>query len=713
MKKKFLVLFLLLIVLTNSVPDMSFANEKGKIILININRTSIDDLKNIKYLNDKINKTGYIGLMNVKGSNGTSDIKSYASIGAGTRANINPSDIDFETINEDNKEIYLRRTGINPEYINNLNINKTNASNQRGKFGAFLGAIGYEFNNNNLSLAVLGNSDTDEENHREIALIGMDENGQIQNGNIDDINVKDGAMPFGIRTDYDKLKEETRKYYDESNLVIVELGDTYRLDLYKENLNEASYGKMKREIYSNISDYLKEVFEITNKNDRVYITSPYPKKQDYVDGYRLSPIVVFDKEGKGLLTSGTTRRKGVLSNLDISADIFEYFGIKSDVIVGKSIQKILYDKNIEFLLKDYDKIVSNMQIRIPVLYTYAAFEMIMWMIMLVAILFRDKIPKNTFRILCAILKFTIAIPFVLLIAPFFNYSTKGSIITCIVGLLIIVYFLVYKLVKDDLGKLILLSALVALGVLIDAATGQNMIKSSLLGYDPIIGARYYGIGNEYMGVLIGSLVFSVVGFLEKNIINKKIASVILLLSIVILGHPKMGANVGGTITSVFSFLYLIMRLYDIKIDLKKIIFIGIAVVGVVSTMAVIDIYFIKSQSHLAGAIKKILSGGPLIILQIITRKIEMNMKLIGVSIWSRVLILGLLVVVILFQKPVGILKKVCDRYIYLAKGWTSIIVASIVGFLVNDSGVVAAATSIAYVIIPVLVLLTKELDISK
>jgi hypothetical protein len=692
---------------------MSFANEKGKVILININRTSIDDLKNIQYLNDKINKTGYIGLMNVKGSNGTSDIKSYASIGAGTRAYINPSDIDFETIDEDNKEIYFRRTGINPEYINNLNINKTNSSNQRGKFGAFLGAIGYEFNNNNLSLAVLGNSDTDEEKHREIALIGMDQNGQIKSGNIDDINVKDGAMPFGIRTDYDKLKEETRKYYGENDLLIVELGDTYRLDLYKENLNEASYEKMKKEIYSNISDYLKEVFEITNKNDRVYITSPYPKKQDYVNGYRLSPIVVFDKEEKGLLTSGTTRRKGVLSNLDISADIFEYFGIKSEVILGKSIQKILYDKNIEFLLKDYDKIVSNMKIRIPVLYTYAAFEMIMWMIMLVAILFRDKIPKNIFKILCAILKFTIAIPFVLLIAPLFNYSTKGSIITCIVGLLIIVYFLVYKLVKDDLGKLILLSALVALGVLIDAATGQNMIKSSLLGYDPIIGARYYGIGNEYMGVLIGSLVFSVVGFLEKNIINKKIASVILLLSIVILGHPKMGANVGGTITSVFSFLYLIMRLYDIKIDLKKIIFIGIAVVGVVSTMAVIDIYFIKSQSHLAGAIKKILSGGPLIILQIITRKIEMNMKLIGVSIWSRVLILGLLVVVVLFQKPVGIFKKVCDRYIYLAKGWTSIIVASIVGFLVNDSGVVAAATSIAYVIIPVLVLLTKELDISK
>ncbi|CAH2213133.1 hypothetical protein [Tepidibacter aestuarii] len=713
MKKKFLVLFLLIVVLINSVPDMSFANEKGKVILVNINRTSINDLKNIEYLKNQMDKKGYVGLMNIRGSKGTSDIRSYAAIGAGTRTYINPSDIDFETSNENNKEVYLRRTGINPGYINNLDINKTNASNEKGEYGAFLGAIGYEFNNNNLDLAILGNSDTDEAKHREIALIGMDQNGQVQNGNIDNINIKDQTMPFGIRTDYDKLKKETQKYYDESDLLIVELGDTYRLDLYKENLNEASYEKMKTEIYFNISDYLKEVFEMANENDRIYITSAYPEKQDYIDGYRLSPIVIFEKDEKGLLTSGTTRRKGVLSNLDIAADIFEYFGIKSDVIVGKTIQKIPYDNNMEFLSKDYDKIVSNMKIRIPVLYTYAAFEMIMWMIMLAAIFFRHKTPKNTFKVLCAILKFTISIPFVLLIAPLFNYSTEASIIICIVGLLIIVYSLVYKFVKDDLNKLILLSALVAVGVLIDAATGQNMIKSSLLGYDPIIGARYYGVGNEYMGVLIGSLIFFVVGLLEKNIINKKIASVILIVSIAILGHPKMGANVGGTITSVFSFLYLIMRLYDIKIDLKKIILIGVAVVGVVSTMAIIDIYFIGSQSHLAGAIKKITSGGPLVILQIITRKIEMNMTLIGVSIWSKVLILGLLIVVVLFQKPVGILKKVCDKYQYLTKGWTSIIVASIVGFLVNDSGVVAAATSIAYVIIPVLVLLAKELDRSK
>jgi hypothetical protein len=710
LKRKFLVIFLILVTALNFTSNISFSQNKGKVILININRTSINDLKEINSLSKELNKRGYIGLMNIRGSKGTSDIRSYASIGAGTRVYLNNDDINFRTINEENKDIYLRRTGINPKYINNLNINKLKSDNEKGEYGAFLGALGYEIRNNNLSLAVLGNADIDEEKHREICLIGMDENGQIKKGNISDLNIKDSLMPFGVRTDYEKLLDETKKYYENSDLVIVELGDTYRLDLYKENLSQNAYKNIKDKINKNISRYLNEVFKMAQEQDRIYIISPYPQIQDYKNGYRLSPIVIFEGNEKGLLSSSTTRRKGIIGNVDVSADILDYFDVKSKVMVGKKIEKTVEDNNIGFLLGDYEKTVSNSKIRVPVLYTYAVLEMIAWILTVLAVFFRNKIPRNSFKILSSFLKFTMTIPFVLLIAPLFNFKSIISIVICIITTLSLIYYLIHKFVKDDLSKLVILSLLVALGVLIDGATGQNMIKNSLLGYDPIIGARYYGIGNEYMGVLIGSLIFSLVGLLENKKIGKKIVSIILLISIVILGHPKMGANVGGTITAVFSFLYLILRLYDVKIDIKKIILICIAVVCVVSTMAIIDIYFIGSKSHLAGAVQKIISGGPLTIIQIIKRKLEMNLRLIGITIWSKVLILGVVIVGILFYKPFGILKKVCEKYSYLTKGWTAIVLGSIVGFLVNDSGVVAAATSIAYVIIPLLVLITKYVD---
>ena len=42
----------------------------------------------------------------------------------------------------------------------------------------------------------------------------MDNYGRIEDGNIDDINIKDNTMPFGIRTDYDKLIKETKSLYE-------------------------------------------------------------------------------------------------------------------------------------------------------------------------------------------------------------------------------------------------------------------------------------------------------------------------------------------------------------------------------------------------------------------------------------------------------------------------------------------------------------------
>ncbi len=45
----------------------------------------------------------------------------------------------------------------------------------------------------------------------------------------------------------------------------MELGDTYRLDLYKPNLNEKAYESMKDNIEKNIDVYLKIYFLLLEK----------------------------------------------------------------------------------------------------------------------------------------------------------------------------------------------------------------------------------------------------------------------------------------------------------------------------------------------------------------------------------------------------------------------------------------------------------------
>src|SRR5690606_32230034 len=55
----------------------------------------------------------------------------------------------------------------------------------------------------------------------------------------------------------------------------------------------------------------------------------------------------------------------------------------------------------------------------------------------------------------------------------------------------------------------IIGSLITIALLADGMFGAVGIKHSLLGYDPVVGARFYGIGNEYMGVLVGSTILAV------------------------------------------------------------------------------------------------------------------------------------------------------------------------------------------------------------
>ena len=56
----------------------------------------------------------------------------------------------------------------------------------------------------------------------------------------------------------------------------------------------------------------EEIFNMVNVNDTVYVVSEFPSKLDYSNRKRLSPVIKFKGEGKGLIRSATTRRDGII-----------------------------------------------------------------------------------------------------------------------------------------------------------------------------------------------------------------------------------------------------------------------------------------------------------------------------------------------------------------------------------------------------------------
>jgi hypothetical protein len=87
----------------------------------------------------------------------------------------------------------------------------------------------------------------------------------------------------------------------------------------------------------------------------------------------------------------------------------------------------------------------------------------------------------------------------------------------------------------------------------------------------------------------------------------------------------------------------------------------------------------------------------------------MNLRLMGVTIWSKVLLSAVVVLSILFYKPIGWFRKISIKYPKLALGWSGIIVACIIGFAVNDSGTVVAAASVIFLTSTMLYLIIEDL----
>lgn len=712
--KKTLLAAIIFIMFLSIIPLSVHAYQEKQVIMIIVNQVNYDDLLEMNSIAKIIDNSG-VGLMNTRTAGTAITPKAYATIGAGVRAESNWLNSQAFPATEENKLIYKTRTGKTPpdDGIINLDINKLIAYNTAGEYKAIVGQLGSLIKEKDLNTSVYGNMNTKiDDNKNPHVLIAMDSWGRVDHGDISsNILIEDISFPGGIKTNYQKIYNYLQN--DFSALTIVETGDISRLEEEKENLSSIMYTKHKDAIIKEIDLFIENIIGLVNKKNKLLmIVTPFANDEDIKNGFKLTPLILYgDNIEKGVLKSSTTRREGIVGNIDIAPTILKYLNIEQSNMIGKPIEIVPTDNNLSALLNINELIVSTSNNRLPVLSFFAIFQIILLVIALIMVLFKSRISNRYYPIIKNLLLSGMVIPVVLLYLPVFKINSLTLTFIILIVFTIFISWISYFIGKKTVNPIIpiiLISLMMTIGLIGDILMGSPLIRSSLLGYDPIIGARYYGIGNEYMGVLVGSALVLFLGLKEVFKMPKYIIMSLLTLLIIVIGYPKWGANVGGTITATMATIFISLRLYEIKIGWKQVIFGIISVIIVVSIMAVVDTMFLKSQSHLAGAISSIKEGGITSLITIVTRKIAMNIRLFSVTIWSKVLVATLMVFAILFYKPYGELKKVFNRYSYLSKGWAGIVVASITAFMVNDSGVVAAATCLIFLSFSLLYILIQE-----
>ncbi|MDP5276650.1 hypothetical protein [Chengkuizengella axinellae] len=671
--------------------------------------------------------------VNVRISGGIDDV--YATLGAGvptvSRSDIKALNKD-ETINkESGQTLYARYNGSLNENAQIVvpEISVLYELNEDNRYQSQIGLLGEVLKQNGVSTYLYGNRDRgivlndapNYEKKRLASLMLMDSNGLIPFGNIGAQTViKNELRPFSIQTNYDWIYEQLQSVTPNS-LVLIELGDLDRLYVDKSFYAPERFQLLKQEILKEMDDFLGKVISNMGQDDALFVFSPQVHRDAREEKLLLSPLFYYEHElDSGLLTSATTRRTGILSHVDIAPSLLHLFQVTVPSEMIGNIAKFEENKemNISWLEQELNKIQNVYQLRPMLLYSFVTYEVIVLILtLLVAI---GKWIKWT-RIVNPFLFSILIAPVVMLWMGYFSgYSVLVQALFFLMITLLLSLMLQYFSV---ITVLTLISLCTSFMILLDGMFGAYAMKHSVLGYDVMIGARYYGIGNEFMGVLIGSTALAAsmlfyITYLKYPNITKWMLTVYLLIVVFYLAAPFLGTNAGGTITAVVTFTVFWVKAFKEK-WLRNIHWAKLAVYcGTLGIAALVLLWlfndlFISDKSkvsHIGKAMDGLFKGNVEQIINTVIRKVSMNWHLIQVSAWSKVFLTSLIVVVLFILKPKGKFQEWHDKYYSFMIGFYATTVGTIVVFFVNDSGIVAAATMIVYVAIPMLLLKIDDID---
>lgn len=559
------------------------------------------------------------------------------------------------------------------------------------------GTLGSILRTNGIKTAAIGNSDSISKIRRTGAILAMDQTGRLDLASIGpEILMDDPGFPGGRRLNREQALQKLHEFRQSARLVVIEYGDGERLAGELSHMNSFAAAKHKADFVRDASLFAAKVLEgLDLSRDMLIILSSSPDDAAWAGGDRLCPVAVFGPHfNQEILNSAGTRIPGLIIPEDVSATIAGHFGLKLSASAnGRALTSVT--GGYQEMAESHGRWVNTERLRRPALETYVVILIFSILAAAVLILWRGSpLLQSVCRYFLETLVF---VPLALLVLPLFGTTSLAGVLLLAAAIAVALKTIGSAICKEQSFIFAFAGGLTSIALIIDTMTGGFLLHRSLLSYSPMLGARFYGIGNEYMGVFIGMSIVAAAVWLDHTKIKRgwKLLLVALYFIVVtiITAFPQLGANVGGAITSVIGLSITWLMFSGRKMKLKVILAACGATVALLAIMIIFEIRKSPADmTHLGKAFLSLTNEGPQTFMTLIQRKISMNLRLFRYTYWTRVLVAFLLILPLLFRRPPHVLAQIFRKRPMLRKGFIGAVLASIVALIVNDSGVVAAAT---------------------
>ncbi|QQY78979.1 hypothetical protein EDD65_104143 [Keratinibaculum paraultunense] len=619
MKKSRIILILAFIIIF-SFHNISYADE-NKAILILVDELSMED---IEFIFDMDNFG--IGFMNIKMRKPYGDESLYFSIATGRKVGVKSENYKGLCKKPDGT---IRVIGfedmLEDLYKRNNNVEVNMLGEKMGKKG----------------VSYIGDDSS--------AIIAANKKGNIKSGEIQ------------IKYDTKWLEEKTNTHLSKSDILVL----SYNIE----------------NIY-NRKEILKEYVKQFKQHNIIVISRSVSPNMKYILNNNLTPVIYINGTNKGLLTSSSTKREGIITVEDIYANLLHNNGIDISKAIGNPIKitpkndplnlaKILFKKTINMLwiASIFHGIVYSLQ-------GYTAY-----------FIFKNK--WNKLKDINIYNSFVIINIFVSLLMGLSNLHI--NILLYLFMNLSITYIITVHMINNDINIIGLFSTLTYGMILMGIFFYPKLIYNSYIGFNNLFyGARYYGFNNGIMGVLLATSVISyyyIKELLPNKLLDYTICILFFLTNMIALS-ANYGANTGGFITSAALFLiviYVDLLNKDFNVhNIILLILIGALIFGINMYFD----YYSGDKSHAINFIIRIKNFGFSEFKDMFKVKAKELIKLTLTPPFIIVIPCQIYTLVKLLKWENFIL----DREIYI------ILLTSIIGFLLNDTGMITFVYMIHYLI---------------
>ena len=256
--------------------------------------------------------------------------------------------------------------------------------------------------------------------------------------------------------------------------------------------------------------------------------------------------------------------------------------------------------------------------------------------------------------------------------------------------------------RSPLDRLLGIAAATLSIIVGDLVLGERLQLNAVFGNSPIVAGRFSGLGNLAFSILGASAVVTATVLVHRSGRSGRAlagAAAIFALAVAVDGAPFLGSDVGGVLALVPGFAITWFLLSGRKVGWRAALAAVIGGVLALGLFLAIDLARPEeSRTHLARLVENVGDEGPDVLVDTIERKVRTNARIFGSTIWTYLVPPALLLLAVLLRKPPGRWQQLATSFPVVRSGLVGGLVLALLGFAVNDSGIVVPAMFLSWLV---------------